>query len=73
MRFGRIIAQEVSRWILTAADRVRARVWSSGICGGQSGVGAGFLRVFRSPLPILIPPNSPSSQSLGAGTIGRRA
>jgi hypothetical protein len=22
---------------------VRARVWSCGICGGQSGVGAGFL------------------------------
>jgi hypothetical protein len=58
---GRAIAQAVSRWLPTAAARVRARVWSSGICGGQSGAGAGFLRVLRFPLPIFIPPNSPSS------------
>jgi hypothetical protein len=32
-----------------------------GICGGQSGTAAGFLRVLRCPLPIIIPPNSPSS------------
>jgi hypothetical protein len=25
---------------------------ASGICGGQNGAGAGFLRVFRFPLPI---------------------
>jgi hypothetical protein len=43
-----------------------------GICGGQSdGAGTGFLRVLRFPLPIFIPPNSPSSQSPGAGTIGQ--
>jgi hypothetical protein len=30
-------------------------------CGGQSGAGAGFLRVLRFPLPIFILPNSPSS------------
>jgi hypothetical protein len=54
----------------TAAARVRARIWSSGICGGQSGTGAGFLRVLWFPLPIFIPSNSPSSsQPLGAGTI----
>jgi hypothetical protein len=58
---GRSIAQAVSRWLPTAAARVLARVWSSGICGGQSGAGAGFLRVLRFPLPIFIPPNSPSS------------
>jgi hypothetical protein len=40
---GRTIAQAVSLWLPTAAARVRARVWSSGICGGQSGAGAGFL------------------------------
>jgi hypothetical protein len=52
-RLGRTIAQAVSRWLPTAAAaRVRARVWSSGICGGQSGAGAGFLRVLRFPLPI---------------------
>jgi hypothetical protein len=56
---GRAIAQAVSRWLPTAAARVRARVWSSGICGGQSGAEAGFLRVLRFPLPILIPPISP--------------
>jgi hypothetical protein len=53
---GRAIAQAVSRWLPTAAARVRARVWSSGICGGQSGAGAGFLRVLRFTLPIFIPP-----------------
>jgi hypothetical protein len=50
---GRSIAQAVSRWLLTAVTRVRARVWSSGICGGQGGAGAGFLRVLQLPLPIL--------------------
>jgi hypothetical protein len=67
---GRAIAQAVSRWLPTTAARVRARVWSSGICGGQSGTGAGFLRVHQFSLPIFIPPNSPSSQSPRAGTIG---
>jgi hypothetical protein len=52
----RAIAQAIIHWLLTAGARVRARVWSSGICGGQSGAGAGFLRVLRSPLPIFIPP-----------------
>jgi hypothetical protein len=63
------MAQAVSRWISTAAARVRARVWSIGICEGQSGSGAGFLRVLRFPLPIFIPQISPSSQPPGAGTI----
>jgi hypothetical protein len=49
---------------------LRARVWSSGICGEQSGTGAGFLLVLRLPLPIFIPPTSSSSQSPGAGIIG---
>jgi hypothetical protein len=34
-----------------------------GICGGQSGAGAGFLLVLRFPLPIFIPPISPQSPS----------
>jgi hypothetical protein len=40
---GRAIAEAVSRWLPTAAAHVQSRVWSSGICGGQSGAGAGFL------------------------------
>jgi hypothetical protein len=35
---GRAIAQVVSHWLPTAA----ARVWSIGICGGESGAGSGF-------------------------------
>jgi hypothetical protein len=61
LRLARAIAQALSRWLPTAAARVQTRVWSSGICGGQSGAGACFLRVLRFPLPIFIPPNSPSS------------
>jgi hypothetical protein len=57
------IAQAVSSWLPTAAARVRARVRSCGICGGQSGAGAGFLRVHRFPLPIFIPPIAPQSSS----------
>jgi hypothetical protein len=41
------------------------------MCGGQSGAGAGFLRVLRFPLQIFIPPDFPPSQSPGAGTIGQ--
>jgi hypothetical protein len=36
------MAQAVSRWPLTAEDRVRAHVDPCGICDGQSGIGAGF-------------------------------
>jgi hypothetical protein len=59
-RKGRAVAQAVSRWLPTAAARVR--VWAAcGVFGLQSGTGAGFLRVLRFP-----PPNI----STGAGTIG---
>jgi hypothetical protein len=71
---GRAIAQAVSRWLPTAAARVRSRVWSSGICGGQNGAGAGFLRVLRFPLPIFIPPIAPQSPSsiIWGCTIGQK-
>jgi hypothetical protein len=59
----RAIAEAVSRWLPTAVARVQSRVWSSGICGGQSGARAGFLQVLRFPLPfipkILNPHNHP--------------
>jgi hypothetical protein len=45
LELGRAIVQAVSRWLPTAAARIRARVWSSGICGGQSSAGVGILRV----------------------------
>jgi hypothetical protein len=63
LKLGRAMAQAVSRSLPTTAARVRSRVWSSGICGGQSGPEAGFLRVFRFPLPIFIPPIAPQSPS----------
>jgi hypothetical protein len=61
--WGRAIAQAVSRRLPIAAARVRAVVRSCGICGGQSGTGAGFLQVLRFPLPIFIPPIAPQSPS----------
>jgi hypothetical protein len=72
IRCGRAIAQAVSRRLLTMAARVRAQGRSCGICGGQSGIGAGFLRVLRFPLPILIPQLLHILHHLppGAGTIG---
>ena len=36
------MAQAVSRRPLTAEGRVRSLVGTGGICGGQSGTGAGF-------------------------------
>jgi hypothetical protein len=60
---GRAVPQTVSRWLPTVATRLRARVWSYGICGGQYGAGAGFLRGLRFPLPIFIPPIAPQSPS----------
>jgi hypothetical protein len=47
---GGAIAQAVSRWLPTAAARVRARVRSRGICGGQSSTEEGFV---RPPVPSL--------------------
>jgi hypothetical protein len=63
-------SQAVSRRLPTEAARVRVQVRSCGICGGQSGTGACFLRLLRLPLPILIPPTTPhSSLSSGSDTI----
>jgi hypothetical protein len=58
-KIGRAVAQAVSRWLPTAAARVRVRR-VCGVCGGQSGTEVGFLRVLWFSLPI-IPPISPSS------------
>jgi hypothetical protein len=50
---GRAIAQALSRWLPTAAVRDSRPGRHVGFCGGQSGAGAGFLRVLRLPLPNL--------------------
>jgi hypothetical protein len=41
------MAEEVSRRPVTAEARVRALVNPCRICGGQSGIGTGFLRVLQ--------------------------
>jgi hypothetical protein len=63
----RTTAQAVSRRIPIVAARVRAQVRSCGTCGRQSGAGAGFLRVLRFPLPILIPPTVSHTSSIIRG------
>jgi hypothetical protein len=64
----------VSLWFPTAAARVRSRVWSSGICGGQSGAGQVFSEYFsflcQSSFHQLLQ-NHPHLSS-GAGTIGQK-
>jgi hypothetical protein len=50
---------------------VRCQVRSCGICGEQSGSGAGFLRVLRFHLPILIPPTALHSSSIIRGWYNR--
>jgi hypothetical protein len=61
--FNVYTAQAVSRRLLTAVARVRAQIRSCEDCGGQSGIGVGFLRVLQFLLPILIPPTAPHSSS----------
>jgi hypothetical protein len=55
----------------TAATRVRDRVKSRWICGGQSRTSAGFLRVLRFPLANLSFHQLPNNHNLTtrAGTI----
>jgi hypothetical protein len=57
---GRVVAQEASRWLPTASARVHVRA-ACGVCGGQSGTGAGFLRVLRLSVAVIIPPISSTS------------
>jgi hypothetical protein len=62
----------VSRWLPTAAARVRARVWQVGFVVDKMVPGQVFSEYFGYPCqPHFIPPTSPSSQSPGTGTIGQ--
>jgi hypothetical protein len=45
---GRAVAQAVSRWLPTAAARVRVRA-AYGVCGGQSALGQVFSEYFGFP------------------------
>jgi hypothetical protein len=45
---GRTVAQAVSRWLPTAKARVRILA-ASGVCGGESGTGAGYSEYFGFP------------------------
>jgi hypothetical protein len=58
---GRAADQAVSRWLPTVGAQVRARSGHVGFVVDKVATGAGFLRVLRLPLPIIIPPNSQSS------------
>jgi hypothetical protein len=61
--------QAACRSLPTAAARIRARSGHVGFVVDKV-ARAGFLRELRFPLPIIIPPNSPSSYS--PGPIGGR-
>jgi hypothetical protein len=56
---GRAIVQGISHRLPTTVAWVWSQVKSCGICGGQSGTGAGCLQTLQFPLPVLIPPNTP--------------
>jgi hypothetical protein len=71
LAIGRVIDQAVSCQLPTAEARVRAQVTLCAICGGQNTNGAGFLRVLRFPLPILIPPTASHSSSIILGWYNR--
>jgi hypothetical protein len=69
-KFGRGIAQAVSRWLPTAAARVRALVWQVGFVVDKVKLRQVFSEYFGFPCQSSFHQNSPSSQSPGAGTIG---
>jgi hypothetical protein len=68
---GRVTAQAGNLRLPSVAARVRAQVISCGIYGGQIGTRVGFLRVFRFPLLILIPPTAQHSSSIIRGWYNR--
>jgi hypothetical protein len=71
---GRAIAEAVSRWLPTAAARVRARVWSCGIVVDKVALGQVFSEYFGFPCQSSFHQllhNHPHISS-GACTIGQK-
>jgi hypothetical protein len=66
----RAIAQVVSRWLPTLTAWVQSKVRSCGICGWQSGTGAGFLWVLWFHFPVLIPLTAPHSLVILLSRVG---
>jgi hypothetical protein len=64
IRYGRAMAQAVSRRPLTAEARFRARVNPCGFCGGEWHWGRFFLRDLRFS-PVNIPPSLSKLMSSG--------
>jgi hypothetical protein len=67
---GRAITQAVSRWLPTAAARVRAWVWQVGFVVDKVALVQVFSEYFGFPCQFSFH-QIPSSQSLGASTIGQ--
>jgi hypothetical protein len=67
---GRAVAQVASRLLPTSASRVRSKIKSCRICGGQSGTTPGFLRFFRFFCQLLFRRILYGYLSSWAGTVG---
>jgi hypothetical protein len=61
IRYGRVVAQAVSRWLPTAAAQVRVRAENVGFEVVKVALGQVFSEYFGFLWPIIIPPISPSS------------
>jgi hypothetical protein len=68
--WGRAIAQAASRWLPTAAARVRARVWQVGFVVGEVASGQVFSEYFGFPCEKPFIPWTSPSQSPGAVSRG---
>jgi hypothetical protein len=61
------VTQEVSRLLLIEVSRVQSQSSLCEIRGGLSRTAAGFVRVLRFPLSILVAPNAPFLSAIISG------
>jgi hypothetical protein len=59
----------IARNTATVTDRILSKVKSCWIYGGQSCTEAGYLRILRFPLPVLLPPAAPHSLIILSSTL----